>query len=71
VRLALPEAAGDEARVFDITGREISRLALARVTSGREALWRTRDARGHSLPAGVYLVRPRHGAATRVVLLGR
>lgn len=70
VRLALPESAGDEARVYDVTGREITRLSLARVPAGREASWSTRDARGQALPAGVYLVRPRHGAATRVVLLG-
>jgi hypothetical protein len=70
VRLALPESAGDEARVFDVTGREVTRLALARTATGRETIWRTRDAGGHALPAGIYLVRPRHGAATRVVLLG-
>jgi hypothetical protein len=69
VRLALPPAADDEARVYDVGGREIARLVLARTPSGREAAWRTRDAAGRALPAGVYHVRARDGATVRVVLL--
>ena len=69
VRLALPPDAGDEARVFDVTGREIARLPLARTASGREASWRTRDAEGRALPAGIYHVRARDGATARVVLV--
>lgn len=69
VRLALAPAAGDEARVYDVGGREIARLPLARTASGREATWRTRDGGGRALPAGVYHVRGRDGVTVRVVLL--
>jgi hypothetical protein len=69
VHLALPGDAGDQASIFDVQGREVAQLTLARVGDAREAEWRTRDARGRALPAGVYHVRARSGAAARVVLL--
>ena len=69
IRLALPAEAGDQALVFDVAGREVARLALARDAAGASAEWRTRNAEGRPLPAGVYLVRGRAGAATRVILL--
>ena len=69
VRLALPPEAGAEARVYDVAGRELARLTLVRVPEGWDGEWRTRNERGHALPAGVYLVRGRGGVASRVVLL--
>ena len=69
VRLALPSDVGDEAGVYDVSGRQVARLPLARTASGREAAWHTRDAEGRALPAGVYHVRARSGATVRVVLL--
>ena len=50
-------------------GREVAQLALNRAAGAREAEWRTRDASGRALPAGIYHVRARHGATARVVLL--
>jgi serine protease AprX len=70
VRLRFARGAGDEARVFDIGGREVARVALAATALGREADWLARDARGRALPAGIYLVRGRGERAVRLVLLG-
>ncbi len=70
VRLTLPPDAAGEARVFDMAGREVARVALSATPSGWAADWNTRDARGRPLPAGVYLVRGRGGVAARFVLLG-
>lgn len=69
VRLELPADAGERARIFDLAGREVAELALTRTGQTREAEWRTLDARGRALPAGVYHVRASNGAAARVVLL--
>lgn len=70
VRLTLARDAGSEARVFDLSGREVARVTLAAAAGGWEGDWLARDARGHTLPAGVYLVRGRVGVASRLVLLG-
>ncbi len=69
VRFTLAREAGNEARVFDLGGREVARIALVPNASGWEANWPARDERGRALPPGVYLVRGRSGAALRFVLL--
>ncbi len=69
VRLKLSASAGEEARVFDVTGRELARVRLAPTPEGREGEWLARDARGRALPAGIYLVRGRASGVARLVLL--
>ena len=70
LRLALGAAAGGEAHVLDISGREVARIALEPAAGGWQGDWIARDAGGRALPAGVYMVRGRSGRASRFVLLG-
>lgn len=70
VRLTLPPAAGRLARVFDLAGREVARVALAADPRGATGEWLARDAQGRALAAGLYLVAGERGHAVRLVLLG-
>src|SRR5262249_47352935 len=67
--LSLPAEAGDEARVYDVSGREVARVALVRNANGWQAEWEARDTDGHAIPSGLYLVRGRSGRAARLVVL--
>jgi len=70
LHLSLAREAGSEAHVFDLSGREVAHVRLAPAAGGWQADWPARDPSGRALPAGIYLVRGRAGAAARVVLLG-
>jgi photosystem II stability/assembly factor-like uncharacterized protein len=58
LRLALPEAAGVDAAVFDAAGRRVRTLWSGRAPAGELALaWDGLDANGRPSGAGVYFVR--------------
>ncbi|MEO5988281.1 MAG: FlgD immunoglobulin-like domain containing protein, partial [Candidatus Eisenbacteria bacterium] len=71
--LLLPGAGSVRVDVLDVSGRRVRTLMAEQATAGsRSLVWDGRDARGASLPAGVYLVRAQSGATVssrRVVLL--
>jgi hypothetical protein len=65
---ALPAAGAVRLELFDLQGRRIATLAEMTLSAGHHVRnWDGRDARGHSVPAGVYLARLSGavGAATR------
>jgi hypothetical protein len=69
LRFVLPGSAGDEARVFDVTGSEVARVRLTLTATGWQADWQARGADGRALPPGLYFVRGRAGPQARLVLL--
>jgi hypothetical protein len=55
IEFAVPRAGQVEVRIFDIRGREVTRLDAGSVTVGRhEILWGGRDDRGGALGSGVF-----------------
>lgn len=74
VRFRLTQRAALSARILDVRGREVRRLALAQMTDAgpRAWQWDGRDAAGRPAPAGVYFADLRAGAdraRARIVLL--
>ncbi|UCD37881.1 MAG: T9SS type A sorting domain-containing protein [Fidelibacterota bacterium] len=73
VRFDLPAAAYIDLTVYDILGREITRLVSGYQEPGyHEAIWDGRDASGHSLPSGIYIARlttPQFGNSIKMLLL--
>jgi hypothetical protein len=58
VQFALPEGAPVKLMVFDLQGKELSRLVDGYIEAGRhEILWNGKSAAGYRLPSGVYLTR--------------
>jgi hypothetical protein len=61
-------------RVFDVTGREVARLADEQLPAGRyRRSWDGRDARGQELASGIYFLRLEQGGRTdsRKLVLAR
>lgn len=57
IDLVLPVAGRVEARVLDVAGRLIRKVASGPREAGRHAIaWDGRDGRGHLVPSGVYLI---------------
>jgi hypothetical protein len=74
IAYALPEAGPADVAVFDVSGREVRRVASGWVSAGRgEFVWDLRDGSGRSVSAGLYLVKARLGGRdwTRRVLVVR
>lgn len=71
IALALPAAVPEAAlEVYDLAGRVVATPWRGPLAAGRhEWRWDGRDAGGHPLPAAVYLVRARLGAAARTLRL--
>lgn len=58
IRFALPAAGLVRLDVFDVSGRLVERLLETHLPAGaNEVTWDGRDARGRSVPSGVYLFR--------------
>jgi hypothetical protein len=56
----LPRTEDGDLRVYDLSGREVARLARGRMEAGRHSLrWDGTDGRGQRVPAGVYRYRLR------------
>jgi hypothetical protein len=64
----MPRAADVDLRVFDLSGREVGRLARGSFDAGRHELTWAGQARNSTLAAGIYFVRLRTeaGVATRL-----
>jgi hypothetical protein len=59
---ALPEAGPAEVEVFDVSGREVRRIADGWLPAGRgEFVWDLRDGSGRAVRTGMYMVRARLG----------
>jgi hypothetical protein len=59
---ALPEAGAAEVDVFDVSGREVRRIAGGWLPAGRgEFVWDLRDASGRAVRTGMYMVKARLG----------
>jgi hypothetical protein len=73
VRFALPEGAPVKLMVFDLQGRELSRLVDGYIEAGRhEILWNGKSAAGYPMPSGVYLTRmvtPGHVQTVKMLML--
>jgi hypothetical protein len=73
LRLTLPAAGGAELTVLDVAGRVKRTLTLGALGAGEHRIaFDGRDARGETLPSGVYLIRARAGAdraETRLLVL--
>jgi hypothetical protein len=65
VSFALPERAQVEIAVYDLAGRLVSRLVSEPMDAGPHSLgWDGRDAQGHKVADGMYLLRARAGGRT-------
>jgi immune inhibitor A len=67
IRYSVPPGRGDfDVRVYDVRGREVSRICHGAAGAGRNgtAVWSGRDATGRPVPAGIYLVRLKAGGRT-------
>jgi hypothetical protein len=75
LRLTLPEPAGAQLIICDVTGREVARLHEGPLPAGTtEFVWRGLDRGGSALPGGIYFARLRSSDARvdgrrRLVLL--
>jgi hypothetical protein len=66
--LALPSGGAIMVEALDLAGRRVREIAAGVLPAGRTTCWwDLRDARGHDVPAGIYLVRARtpQGVLTR------
>ena len=70
LRLSWPAEGGSQARLYDLAGREVARIAMSAVSNGWSADWQARDHDGRALPPGLYLVRGGRGDSKRIILLG-
>ena len=62
----LPTRTRVELTIHDVRGRELTRLLDETLDAGSHALdWRGRDAQGHELPSGLYLLRLRSAGELR------
>ena len=68
--LSWPAEGGSQARLYDLAGREVARIAMSAVSNGWSADWQARDHDGRALPPGLYLVRGGRGDSKRIILLG-
>ncbi len=67
IAFSLPVAEDVELAVFDVTGREVARLAEGRHAAGEHVvMWTGTDRAGRPLPSGAYLYRLRAGAVRLV-----
>jgi hypothetical protein len=58
--LALPRAGRIDLRAYDVTGREVSRIATGEFPAGKQIVrWLGRGTRGQALPTGTYFCRLR------------
>lgn len=72
MRFALPFAADVDARVYDVTGREVRRVHRGPFEPGTHDLtWDGRDAEGRPAPAGVYFARVETEGMSRVARIVR
>ena len=73
IRFGLPTATNIEFIVYDLLGREVDRLLDRQLDPGYyQVVWRGRDARGRSLPSGVYIARlvtPQYTKSIKMLLL--
>jgi hypothetical protein len=73
IRYDLPAAVPVQLLVYDLLGREVTRLVEASQSPGiYEVLWDGTDALGHNLPSGIYIARlvtPEYSQAIKLVLL--
>ena len=73
MQFELPAATDIRIVVFDLLGREVARLLNQRLEPGfHDLIWNGRDARGHGLPTGMYIVlmvTPEYTKSIKVVLL--
>ena len=73
IRFGLPTATDIEFIVYDLLGREVDRLLDRQLDPGyHQVVWRGRDARGRSLPSGVYIARlvtPQYTKSIKMLLL--
>jgi predicted GH43/DUF377 family glycosyl hydrolase len=73
IRYELPTAVPVQLMVYDLIGREVTRLVEATQIPGTyEIQWDGTDALGHNLPSGIYIARlvtPEYSQAIKLVLL--
>ncbi len=68
----LPEAGRVRLGIYDVQGRQVAQISDERQPAGRHTRrWDGRDARGHLLPAGMYLVRLEFGGQVETQKLVR
>ena len=70
VAFRIPGGASGPLRVFDVSGREVARVAVVAEGDHGLARWNARDAAGGLLPSGLYFGRVA-GFASRVTVIGR
>jgi hypothetical protein len=67
IRFALPKASHVVLAIYDITGREIRKLAEAQFQAGYHGIrWDGKDKNGNPVPSGVYLYRLQAGSFSQV-----
>jgi hypothetical protein len=72
VSFSVPRETTVDVRVYDIAGREVSRIASGRFQQGTHAAdWFAHDSAGRPLASGVYFVRLAAGAETRAARVVR
>ncbi len=63
--LGLPDAGPLRIDVYDVSGRQVARIASGWSEAGQyDSAWDLRDTAGHSVAAGIYLIRATYGATT-------
>jgi len=73
IRYELPQASSVSLSVYDILGREVTRLVDSYMEPGRHQVeWIGRDADGQELPSGIYIARlatPSYTKSIKMLLL--
>ncbi|MFC1619103.1 cohesin domain-containing protein [Candidatus Neomarinimicrobiota bacterium] len=73
IRYELPVAVPAQLLIYDLLGREVTRLVEATQSAGAyEILWDGTDALGHTLPTGIYIARlvtPEYSKSIKMLLL--
>ncbi|GAJ10912.1 unnamed protein product, partial [marine sediment metagenome] len=73
IRFELPKAAKVYLVIYDILGREVTRLKQEQLGAGyHQVLWNSRDRAGRDLASGIYfarLVTPEYSKTMKMLLL--
>ena len=69
VRFSIHAAVAGDLRVYDVAGREVTRVPVRRSGGGSEARWTTRDGAGDPLASGIYFARFGASRGVRVLVV--